>query len=51
MDKQLYGQTFISKRQFLKWFENHQNEIDWDEEVTLEFYYKKEEEKDDDFNN
>ena len=43
MDKQMYGKTFGSKKQFLKWFEEHENEIDWDYDVEFSWYYKEEE--------
>lgn len=45
MEKQLYGKTFSSKKQFLKWFEEHSDEIDWDYDVELSWYYKDEEEE------
>lgn len=44
MDKQMYGKTFCSKKQFLKWFEEHEDEIDWDYDVEFSWYYKEEEE-------
>ena len=40
--KQMYGQTFHSKREFFKWIEGHKDEIDWDEDVELGWYYKEE---------
>ena len=42
--KQMYGQTFHSKREFFKWIEEHKDEIDWDEDVELGWYYKEEDE-------
>ena len=42
--KQIYGQTFHSKREFFKWIEEHKDEIDWDEDVELGWYYKEYEE-------
>ena len=45
--KQMYGQTFRSKREFFKWIEEHEDEIDWDEDVELGWYYKEEDEEDD----
>ena len=43
--KQMYGTTFSSKKQFLKWIEEHEDEIDWDEGVELGWYYKEEDEE------
>ena len=43
--KQMYGKTFSSKKQFLKWIEEHEDEIDWDEDVELCWYYKEEDEE------
>ena len=40
MDKQLYGTTFSSKKSLLKWLEEHEDEIDWDYDVELSWYYK-----------
>lgn len=40
MEMQLYGKTFSSKKQFLKWIEEHEDEIDWGEYVELGWYYK-----------
>ena len=31
--KQMHGQTFHSKREFLRWIDEHKDEIDWDEDV------------------
>lgn len=45
MEKQLYGKTFSSKKEFLKWFEEHSDEIDWDYDVELSWYYKSEEDE------
>ena len=41
----MYGTTFSSKKQFLKWIEEHEDEIDWDEGVELGWYYKEEDEE------
>ena len=43
--KQMYGQTFHSKREFLRWIDEHKDEIDWDEGVELGRYYKEDEEE------
>ena len=43
MNKQLYGRTFSSKKEFIKWFEEHEDEIDWDYGVELSQYWKEEE--------
>lgn len=40
MERQLYGKTFNSKQEFLKWIEEHEDEIDWGEYVELGWYYK-----------
>ena len=40
MDKQLYGTSFSSKKALLKWLEEHEDEIDWDYDVELSWYYK-----------
>ena len=40
MDKQLYGSSFSSKKSLLKWLEEHEDEIDWDYDVELSWYYK-----------
>jgi hypothetical protein len=37
---------FSTKREFLKWIEDHVDDIDFDEEVRIEYYPKKEEEND-----
>ena len=39
--KQMYGQTFHSKREFFKWID----ENDCDEDVELGWYYKEDEEE------
>lgn len=41
-NKQIYGLTFYSKKRFFKWIEEHEDKIDWDEGVGLEWYYKEE---------
>ena len=43
--KQMYGQTFHSKREFFKWMEENEDKIDWDEDVELGCYYKEDEEE------
>lgn len=43
--EQMYGKTFRSKREFFKWIEEHEDEIDWYEDVELGWYYKKEDEE------
>ncbi len=40
MERQLYGKTFNSKKEFLKWIEEHEDEIDWGEYVELGWHYK-----------
>ena len=40
MERQLYGNTFNSKKEFLKWIEEYEDEIDWGEYVELGWYYK-----------
>lgn len=42
-EKELYGRSFSSKKEFLKWFKEHEDEIDWDYDVELSWYYKEEE--------
>ena len=42
MDKQLYDTTFSSKKALLKWLEEYEDEIDWDYDVELTWYYKDE---------
>ena len=42
--KQMYGQNKKKKREFFKWIEEHKDEIDWDEDVELGWYYKEEDE-------
>ena len=39
MEKTLYSKTFNSKKQFLKWFEEHKDEVDWDYDVEFCWYY------------
>ncbi len=43
--KQMHGQTFHSKREFLRWIDEHKDEIDWDEDVEFGWYYKEEDEE------
>lgn len=40
MEKQLYEKTFSSKKKFLKWLEENEDNIDWDYEVEFSWYYK-----------
>ena len=42
--KQMCGQIFHSRREFFKWIDEHKDEIDWDEDVELGWYYKEEDE-------
>ena len=43
--KQMYGQIFHSRREIFKWIDEHKDEIDWDEDVELGWYYKEEDEE------
>lgn len=47
MNKQMYGRTFQSKKEFMKWLEENEDNIDWDYDVEFSWYYKEEEEEDD----
>lgn len=42
-NNQMYGKTFHSKKQFLKWIEENEDKIDWDAYVEFAWYYKEEE--------
>ena len=42
MEKDLYGKTFYSKKEFLKWLEENEDKIDWDYDVEFDWYYKDE---------
>ncbi len=44
-NKQLYGKTFQSKREFFKWLEQNEDNIDWDEDVELGWYLKEEDDE------
>ena len=44
--KQGYYKEFSTKREFLKWIEEHIEEIDFDYDVRVEYYPKEEEEND-----
>lgn len=40
-NKQIYGKTFSSKKELIKWLEENGDKIDWDlDEPELNFYYK-----------
>lgn len=41
--KQKYYVDFISKKQFYKWLEEMEDNIDWDEGITLDFAYNNDE--------
>jgi hypothetical protein len=43
MNKQMYGKEFCSKRQFLKWLEENEDKIEWEDGVEFSWYYKDEE--------
>ena len=43
----MYGRTFQSKKEFMKWREENEDNIDWDYDVEFSWYYKEEEEDDD----
>ena len=45
-NKQLYGRTFQSKREFFRWLEANEDNIDWDEDIELSWYYKEEDSDD-----
>lgn len=38
MNKQLYGASFSSKKQLLRWLNENSDKIDWDSEAELTFY-------------
>lgn len=44
MNRQLYGKTFSSKKEFFKWLEENEEKIDWDYDVEFEWYWKVDEE-------
>lgn len=43
-ERQIYGQSFETKRELLSWLEENEDRIDWDETVGVEWYYKEEKE-------
>ena len=43
--KQMYGQTFHSKREFFKWIDEHKDEIDWGVDVELGWFYKEDDDE------
>ncbi len=45
MNKQMYGKTFSSKKEFLKWFEEHEDKIDWDYDVEFSWFWKEEDDE------
>ena len=45
-NKQLYGATFISKKELLRWLNENSDKIDWDAEPELTFYWIDNEEND-----
>ena len=44
-NKQMYGKTFSSKKEFLKWFEEYEDKIDWDYDVELSWFWNEEDEE------
>ena len=40
MNRQMYGKTFSSKKEFFKWLEENEDRIDWDYDVELGWYWK-----------
>ena len=44
MNKQLYGKTFSSRKEFFKWLKENEERIDWDYDVEFEWYWKDDEE-------
>lgn len=43
-ERQIYGQSFETKRELLAWLKENEDRIDWDETVGVEWYYKEEKE-------
>ena len=44
MNRQMYGKTFSSKKEFFKWLEENEDRIDWDYDVELGWYWKDDDE-------
>lgn len=42
--KQRYYKEFVTKRDFLKWVEEHIEEVDFDYDVRVEYYKKDDDE-------
>lgn len=45
VNKQMYGKTFSSKKEFLKWFEEHEDEIDWAYDVEFSWFWNDEDDE------